>query len=182
MRQFLAGLLLAVATVSGLAQAPQHKESTALLARRLDWGTFSPKMFPDTDRKIVFALATSWIPGEKHEGMFRYILTASPEKLSLAQRARADVDPDSPDLVKKLMTRVHDCIITLDLYDTAGFVLRKLDVPFSFGVDDNANITSLSANDAIQMDLADYKNFVGSSDKSGSWAVSWFCDPLGPVK
>lgn len=181
MRRFLACLLL-VASVPGLAQTPQHKENTALFARRLDWGIYSPKMFPDMDRKVIFALATSWIPGEKHEGMFRYILTASPEKLSLAQRAQASVDPDSPDLVKKLITRVHDCVITLDLYDTDGFVLRKIDVPFSFGVDDNANITSLSANDAVQMDLADYKNFAGSGGKSGSWDVSWFCDPLGGTK
>jgi hypothetical protein len=179
MRRLLACLLFAVTAVAA-AQTPQHRDEAATLARRIDWGTYSPKMFQDVDRKITFNLATSWIPGEKHQGMFRYVMTASPEKLSLAQRARASPDPDSLDSIKQLVTRVHDCTITLELYDTDGFVLRKITIPFDFGVDSDANVKALYANDSAQMDMVEYEHFVGSTEKAGGWSVSWLCDPRGP--
>ncbi len=179
MNRVLVSMLLAFSAIA-FAQAPQHKSEADTLARPVDWGNYSPKLFQDLDRKITFSLRTSWIPGEKHQGMFRYIISARPDRLSIAQMVTGGSGPDTSDSITKLVKRVHDCIITLELYDSDQFILRRIAVPFGFGVDSDANITSLYANDTVQMDMAEYKNFIGSTGKTGAWAVSWECDPLGP--
>jgi hypothetical protein len=176
----LLALAIFIAPISTIAQASPHKDESTSLAHRVDWDNFDVRMFEDSDRVVTFTLSTSWIPGEKHEGMFRYIMNVIPKRLTLAQRKTADVDHDPPEEVKKLMTRVHECNITLNLYDVDGFVLRKIPVILIQGVDDEANVTSLGANDSAQMDMSEYKSFLGTTNKSGNWTVSWAClkEPL----
>jgi hypothetical protein len=144
--------------------------STASLATPMDWGFFSPPLFHDNPHQVTFQLATSWIPGENHKGMLRYKLIASPAVPSDKNGAALDIES-----VGKLMERVHRCVITLNLYDKGGFLLRRHDVAFSFGVDDQVRVRSLYANDACQMDVQDYRDFVGNSAGSGSWNISWDC-------
>lgn len=179
MNRALVSMLLTFSSIA-LAQAPQHRSEAAVLARPVEWGNYSAKLFNDLDRKITFTLKTSWIPGEKHQGMLRYIISARPDRLSVLQMATGGSGPDTPDSITKLVKRVHECITTLELYDSDEFILRRIAVPFGFGVDNDANITSIYANETVQMDIDDYKHFVGSTGKTGGWAVSWLCDPLGP--
>jgi hypothetical protein len=42
--------------------------------------------------------------------------------------------------VQELLARVSVCYIELDLYDSDGFVLRKVGAPLSRGVDDKARL------------------------------------------
>ncbi len=73
------------------------------------------------------------------------------------------------------MKRVHGCTITLRLYDAEGFILRKIAVPFDLGVDDQGVVNSLTANDVVQMDSQEYRDFIGTSKSSGAWSVAWAC-------
>lgn len=145
----------------------------ASMAKPTDWGFFTARLFAD-EKRMVFHLETSWIPGEKHQGMMRYRMSAFPDRSGDAETAAAtDGKTDSND--EKLLNMVHGCIITLNLYDVDGFVLRKIDVPFMRGVDDNAKLNSLDANTAVQMDAAEYRSLLGTPKASGSWDVSWAC-------
>jgi hypothetical protein len=76
---------------------------------------------------------------------------------------------------EQLLRRVHACLITLNLYDVDGFILRRIDVPLMQGVDDNAKLSSLDANESVQMDANEYRSLLGNSKASGSWNVSWAC-------
>lgn len=138
--------------------------STTSMARPVDWGLYNPGLFHDDPHQVAFHLKTSWIPGENHKGMLRYELIALP--------ANGALDIES---VEKLMKRAHRCVITLNFYDKGGFLLRKRDVAFSLGVDDQMRVRSLYANDSCQMDTQDYRDFVGNSAGSGSWNITWDC-------
>jgi hypothetical protein len=138
------------------------------LSKAVDMGTSQYRLFEDEERKIKFKLVTSWIPGEKHQGMFRYKMDAWIGIPKVDEGAAAQADES----VDKLLNRVSRCTITLDLYDKGEFVLRRHRVPFIKGVDpEHARLTSLYANDAFQMDAREYREFIGS----GSWTILWDC-------
>jgi hypothetical protein len=179
----LFALFLAVSLQASLVYAQaakksgQSSQSTASLAKPIDWGYFTARLFSDT-KKVTFQLATSWIPGEKQKGMLRYKLYVFPD-LSSQQKATAkdatDIEMAAQD--EQLLKRVHGCVITLNLYDVDGFILRKVYVPLMQGVDDNAKLNSLSANESVQMDANEYRSLLGNSKASGNWNVSWACPP-----
>lgn len=75
--------------------------------------------------------------------------------------------------VEKLLERVHGCVISLQLYDKDGFIVRRHVVPLSMGVDsENARLNALIANDLFQMDSQEYSNLIAT----GSWGIGWACD------
>jgi len=115
--------------------------------------------------KVKFSLKTSWIPEEGHKGMFRYRMVATVDAPALY----------SAEEIQTLMQRVNHCSIFLSLQDVDGFELRKLTVPFSYGVDDDLRVNALFANTASQMDANEYRQFVGNSKQLGSWSISWDC-------
>lgn len=169
----LISILLATGHVlySQSVKSGTHASATNSLAKPVDWGFYNARLFHDDPRQITFHLATSWIPGENHKGMLRYQLSAGPAVPS-DNNGAGFLDVES---VETLMKRVHGCVITLNLYDKGGFILRKDAVAFSFGVDDQVRVRSLYANDACQMDAQDYRDLIGNSAGSGSWSVSWDC-------
>jgi hypothetical protein len=166
-----------------IAAFPQSQKSTGKTTYQLTenqrlavpviWDAETVRIFKDSELNMTFHLTTSWIPGPDHKGMFRYKMGASPEKLPLKTQL-ANPDLYSPEAIEKLLKRTHECIISVDLFDMDGFVLRRFDVPFSFGVDGSAKIVGLTANDFIQMSADEYKNVTAK----GGWSVSWLCDPL----
>jgi len=175
----IVGTLMITLLASTNVCSAQNKQQptptqTASLAKPLDWGIFAARLFSDSD-KISFRLETSWIPGENRKGMLRYKLSAFPEA------AKMDMDSAEMEVAEKLMKRASRCLITLKLYDADGFILQKMAVPFSLGLDDQARVNSLSANDAAQMDGQSYRDFVGTSKRSGAWNVSWDCAPEDPL-
>ena len=103
--------------------------------------------------------------------MLRYKLSA------FSEAAKLDMDAAEVEAAEKLMKLVSPCLITLNLYDADGFILRKIPVPFSLGIDDRARVNSVNANDVAQMDGHSYRDFVGTSNRGGSWNVSWDCGP-----
>jgi len=156
------------------SEAGSAISQNAKLAKATDWGKFEVRLYKDVDAKITFTLRTSWIPGEAHRGMFRYQVAAFPSMPTISLSAK---DPASSlaDGTEKLMQRTHNWSIYLELNDIDGFVLRKMKIPFGYGVDDSARITSLSANGSAQMDASEYKSFLGTSKASGTWTISWDC-------
>ncbi len=176
----LALSLICTVLASGHVSYSQSKNgnpsvtSTASLAKPVDWGSFTARLFHDDPQKVNFHLVTSWIPGENHKGMMRYQLTAVPASPAVPSD-NGEAEPLDIESVQKLMKRVHRCGITLNLHDKGGFILRRHDVAFTLGVDDQVRVRSLYANDACQMDAQEYRDFVGNSAGPGSWNVSWHC-------
>ena len=115
--------------------------------------------------KVDFSLKTSWIPGEGHKGMFRYVMIAITDTPASY----------SDEQIETLMKRVHNCSVFLHLQDVDGFELRNLAVPFSYGVDKDVRLKTLYVNTSSQMDANEYRQLVGNSKKSGSWSISWDC-------
>lgn len=145
---------------------------TVSLSKPVDWGSFSARMFNDS-KKVTFQLTTSWIPGEKQKGRMRYKLYAFPESDGVGQAAATD--PELAASEEKIMRRVYECSILLNLYDVDGFVLRKVAIPLSLGVDDALRVRRLSANDSVQMSAQEYRSFLGTAKASGAWNISWIC-------
>lgn len=106
--------------------------------------------------------------------MFRFKLTASPNLDDPATQAELD----TPDAVEKYLLRMkEERLITLELYDADGFVLRRLPIPLSIGIGQPSDkVIMLLSNEAAQMDLDEYKMFCNG----GTWTVTWLPDPLGP--
>lgn len=168
-------LLLLLSPSLVMAQAPTHKSpsSTSLLASPKDWPNFSSRMFQDAQLKIVFHLTTSWIPGPDHKGSFRFKMMAAPERAALPEEQNKPPELYGPEATASLLRRVHDCIIEIELYDSDGFILRDVPIPFSLGMGSSGNLIALSANNAVQMDAEEYRKFI-----VGSWVVTWTPDPL----
>jgi hypothetical protein len=141
------------------------------LARPFPWGVTVLRLFSDSP-KIVFTLTTSWIPGENHKGMLRYKTSAFVFTDTPPNAAR---DPEQAATEEKVLQRVHACAIFLELYDADGFKLREIHVPLTMAVDDQARLQSLEANDSVQMDAREYRQFLGSVKASGTWNVKWAC-------
>jgi hypothetical protein len=138
-------LLLFLLVTPCLAQkATQH--STTSLAKPLDWGAYKVRLFKD-DRTVIFTLTTSWIPGENHKGMMRYKMSVRADE---SEHPIVGVLPgDEARAQESLLVRVSTCYIELDLYDADQFVLRKIPVPLTRGVDTQARLTSLLANSSV---------------------------------
>ncbi len=130
-------------------------------------------MFKDTVSTVDFDLATSWIPGEDHKGMFRFKLTAAPKRPVLGAKLPGNIDYDNPDEVEKFVKRVHRCSIFLKLFDSDGFLLREIPVAFESALDDSGRIIGLSANSAVQMDAEEYRKLLGNAASGGSFNISW---------
>jgi hypothetical protein len=163
-------LLLALCTVAGSPAHSQSRAATspdAALARPSYWGTNSPVLFAnDADPKVNFRLQTSWIPGERHRGMFRYKLWVSPST-SAVDRVK-NLQAYSPEAIAVRLKRISACNIYLQLYDKDDFALRQIMVPFDYYGDDNAQIIALTANTWVEMDAPDYRKF-------SAWTISWSC-------
>jgi hypothetical protein len=138
------------------------------------WNAETVRMFKDSDVDMKYTLTTSWIPGPDHKGMFRYKMGVAP--LQTPERVKDAPELYTPNAIENLMKRAHRCIISVDLYDVDGFIVRRFDVGFSFGTNSSAQIVGLTANDFIQMDAAEYKKLTAS----GAWSVGWLCDPTTP--
>jgi hypothetical protein len=142
--------------------------ATASLSKPVDMGIAEYRMFEDEPRKVKVRLVTSWIPGEKHAGMFRYRLSVWVER-PIAELTKPD------ESIERLLQRTVRCSITLELYDKDEFILRRHVVPVVRGVDpEQARLNSLSANDAFQLDAEEYRQLINS----GAWAISWGCPGL----
>lgn len=120
------GLLLYAQTSSKNA-APSS--SVTSLAKPIDFGIYSARMFSDDSRRVNFHLVTSWIPGESHKGMLRYKLSGLPTLPNAIDTGTQEV----------FIKRVADCAIFLNLYDKSGFTLRKELITFGFGADTDAD-------------------------------------------
>jgi len=164
---------------SGQENGKISTTSTDVLARPTDWGSAAYRLFRNESRQVTFKLVTSWIPGENHKGMLRYKLTAFPTPSTGSSAETNDDGMKAIEAVENLMNRVHDCIISLDLYDKDGFILRKHDIPFGFGKDTRAHVVALWANDSFQMDADDYRLWI-SEKIGGSWGMGWDCGPTDP--
>jgi hypothetical protein len=179
LRWLHAGILL-ICTVLSVAQPLESQSaqknskvapSTAVLAKPVGWESASHRLFQDDARQVTFSLMTSWIPGANHKGMLRYKLTAIPKA---SAGSSEDAKPADRVATEKFVNRVHLCSIFLNLYDHGGFILRRHEVSFAKGVDDDACSISLYANDALQMDADEYRLLV-SEQAGGAWGISWNC-------
>jgi hypothetical protein len=143
-----------------------RQDSNPDLAAVVDWGTDVPPILPDPAPKVSFHLETSWIPGGQHRGMFRYRIYGA----IFASAIEHAKSPTSykPESIAATIRQIHACDLTLILFDKDSFVLRKIDVPFSYGVNDQSEIVSLNSNDAAQMDAKEYRQV-------NSWSMSWSC-------
>lgn len=156
-------------------KTPRQLSQNERLAKPVDWSEYSAHLFKDSPVTMTFRLATSWIPGEDHKGMFRYKLNAFPKKPTTVAEAVKDTELDTPEKIESFVKRVNQCEIFLALYDSDGFLLRSVPVSFDRGVNSEGQLQALSANRSTQMDADEYRMFVGSNSTSGSWAVSWNC-------
>jgi hypothetical protein len=174
----LAVLVLLVSSSLGVTQSPTHSKTpptpstNSLLAAPMEWHYFSTRMFQDSQVNIVFNLTTSWIPGPDHKGSFRFKMTAITQKPPSAEEQDKSPELYGPEATEKLLRRVNDCLIEMELYDTDGFLLRDVPIPFSFGMGGSGKVVTLSANNAVQMDAEEYKKFL-----FGSWVVTWTVPP-----
>jgi len=129
-------------------------------------------MFQDSQVNIVFTLATSWIPGPDHKGSFRFKMMATTQRPPSTEEQEKSPELYGPEATEKLLRRAHDCLIEMELYDTDGFLLRDVAIPFSLGMGGSGKVVALSANNAVQMDAEEYKKFL-----FGSWVVTWTDPP-----
>jgi hypothetical protein len=164
-----AALFLALCTV---ASYPAHAQSgtvrsDAPLAKPQDWKAISPVFFAnDPGPKIYFGLQTSWIPGERRTGMFRYKMGAAP--LIPAVYSVKDIAAYAGSAITVRIKRISACNIYLELYDKDDFKLRKILIQFNYGVNEQAEINSLDANNAVQMSASEYRQL-------SSWSIAWNC-------
>lgn len=182
-------MFISIASLPGFAQNPATGETQQpatqfppatqydALARPIDWGEKSVRIFKDSNVVLNFKLATSWIPGAHHEGMFRFKLSAIPKFPTKQAQELHEEKLDTPQEIEKFLARVHKCNFGLRLNDSDGFLLRTLTVSFVNVVDDgNAQVIGLMGNSSDQMDADEYRRFVGSDGAKGSWQVSWGTD------
>jgi hypothetical protein len=168
-------ILLALFSLLASSSPPQSSRradaSNQSLSTPAEWKSTTLRLFKDSDRKIVFSLATSWISGDNHQGLFRYRIKGVPVDLTPAERA---LEMNIPEANEKLLIRAHGCSMELDLYDSDGFILRKVLLPpFNYLSSDDGKIVGLNLNEAVQMDATDYRRLIGTPSQSGTWNLSW---------
>ena len=171
-------LVLLLASSLVIAQPSVSKKNLAtapinsLLTSPMEWRYFSTRMFQDSQVNIVFNLTTSWIPVPDHKGSFRFKMTAITQKPASEEEQNKSPELYGAEATEKLLTRVDDCLIEMEIYDTDGFLLRDVPIPFSLGMGGSGKVVLLSANNAVQMDAEEYKKFL-----FGSWVVTWTVPP-----
>ena len=138
------------------------------LSKTVDCGVVDFRMFEDEPQKLSFHLMTSWIPGEKRQGMLRYKMVMSVPKPVSFDPLEAS-GPNKADAA--ILRRLARCSISLELHDKDDFVLRTHVMPFKRVVDQGAQLDSLLANDVFQLDAREYRQFLNG----GSWTISWSC-------
>lgn len=154
---------------------PQQSTEVQRLAKPVNWATLRLHLFTDTQMQMNFTMATSWIPGPDHQGMFRYRISAEPELPSSKIEQLSHPEMYSVEGIEKFIHRVHDCSLFVELLDSDQFKLRSMLVTFQEEVDDKAVLRGLYANSSEQMDANEYKSFLGTESASGSWQVSRTC-------
>jgi len=166
-------IFLPIASLPCFAQTPTGKAArqqptlNERLAKPIDWGQQSVRLFTDSNLIMTFTLATSWIPGENHKGVFRYKISAFPDITNPYY---------SPELKEQYIRRVQDCVLFLELYDKDEFSLRTVYLLPERLVDDEAHIIGLTANSSEQMDADEYIKFAGTSIfTTGNWEMKWRC-------
>jgi hypothetical protein len=146
------------------------------LAKPRDWGEVSIRLFKDSEMQMTFGLATSWIPGEEHKGMFRYRLSAYPKTpQTIAERARFP-ELYSPAAIESFVERVQKCDFILELFDSDQFKLRNVSVFFNRAVDEQARLIGLETNSSSQMDADEYRKLIGNAVVTGSWEIGRACN------
>ncbi len=175
-------LILPVISLPCVAQNPpagkavQRPNQNELLAKPIDWGQQSVRLFTDSNVVMNFNLATSWIPGKDHKGMFRYKVDIYPKTPTTVAERVKESELNTPEDIEKFVLRVRECALFLDLYDMDGFSLRRVFVLPQRLVDDQARVIGLSVNSSEQMDADEYRQFAGPKIVlTGSWAVKWSC-------
>jgi hypothetical protein len=172
-------LVLVLVLLFSSASQPQSKRTTDASNEALSipqsWTSTTLRLFKDSDRKIVFSLATSWIPGDNHRGLFRYKIKGLPVELTPAERA---FEMNIPEGNEKLIIRAHACSMELELYDSDEFILRKVPIPSFNYLSSDGKIVGLNLNEAVQMDASEYRRLVGAPSHSGSWNLGWSCGEI----
>jgi hypothetical protein len=156
-------------------KAPHRLSEIERLAVPVKWNDTSQRMFNDSEVSMKFTLSTSWISGPDNKGMLRYKMSAAPVKPPIDDE-RSNSDPYSPGGIATIVNRAHGCVISVDFYDADEFILRRIDIPFSFGIDSSARVIALIANDFVEMKANEYQKIV----EKGLWAISWNCEPPNP--
>jgi hypothetical protein len=169
-RLWLSVFLCAVVSFAGSSGAtqtvkPRTQSSNTSLAKSQEWMDLTRRVWTNSDRSIVFHLRTSWIPGENHRGMFRYILTGVPQSATSSNQ--------SPDTQTLMTDIVNNCSIYLVLSDADQFELRNIKVPLNYGADDAGRVQSLYVNSSVQMDASEYRSLLSG----GGYDISWKCYP-----
>jgi hypothetical protein len=132
-------------------------------------------LFKDSNKKIAFSLATSWIPGDNHQGLFRYKIKGLQVELTPEQRA---LEMNVAEANEKFLIRAHACSMELELYDSDEFILRKVPMPSFNYLSSDGKIVGLNLNEAVQMDASEYRRLVGTPSQSGSWNLGWSCGEI----
>ncbi len=175
----IAAALGCLCSLPSLAQSEVDKSSeNARLSAPIEWGTIRTRIFKDKP-EISLALRTSWIPKSASKGLFRFIVIATVDQTSslipeiCVHAPCADYQPYWSE--SNLLRRVHACSIYLDVHDSEGFRLAEIEVPFSYQVDDEHVLKSLTANASEPMSKDDYRRFIGTPKLSGSLSFNWIC-------
>ncbi|MDE3186748.1 MAG: hypothetical protein KGM96_04400 [Acidobacteriota bacterium] len=182
-------ILLSIVSLPAFAQDPANGEPQQivtqfppltphqLLAKPIDWGQKSERIFRGANILMNFKLTTSWIPGQDHVGLFRFRLSALPKLPPAQARQIGEKNLDAPEALEQFVARAHTCRFGLMLNDADGFLLRSIPVSFMNVSDDgNGQIVGLMANSSDQMDADEYLRFVGTDKAKGSWQVTWNSD------
>ena len=182
-------ILLSIASLPSFAQDPANGEPQQIvtqfppltqyqvLAKPIDWGQKSVRIFRGSNILMNFKLATSWIPGQDHVGLFRFKLSAVPKIPPAQAQQIGEKNLDAPEELERFVARAHTCTFGLMLNDADGFLLRSITVSFLNVSDDgNGQIVGLMANSSDQMDADEYLRFLGTEKAKGSWQVTWNSD------
>jgi hypothetical protein len=182
-------MFISIAWLPSFAQEPATGETQQVvtqyppvmqneeLSKPINWGQKSVRIFRDSNILLNFKLATSWIPGEDHEGVFRFKLSAFPKIPTAQAQQLNEKNPDTSEELEKFIARAHTCTFGLLLNDADGFLLRSISLSFMNVSDDgNAQLIGLMDNSSDQMAAAEYQRFVGTDKAKGSWQVTWSSD------
>jgi hypothetical protein len=156
-------------------QTPAQRLKTdpnVALAKPAYWTQQTIRLFKDSPREVTFTMATSWIPGQDHKGMFRYRITGLAKERSAIAQSKAN-ESDTPENTEKFLERVHGCGFIVVLYDGDGFILRRVPIVLQRAMNDDAQLISLNANWSDQMDREEYRSLLGTVEKPGRWDITW---------
>ncbi len=140
-----------------------------LLSTPQDWRSFSAHIVPNSKVSMTFRLKTSWIPGPDHKGMLRYQLTGAPDIYATLKNPSEYPEVATPERIESFIKRAGNHQIQMTFYDEDEFVTRKIPIDFMFAVGEDGHITSLIANDSMEMEKEEYKKLL----LGGSWQIIW---------